>query len=91
MTREEVIACAEVYEKVVFDLEPGRRYHVRAVCDVFANEEELARYYPRRTDIVTLIDDESGAHKKAGPAQLQPANPEMLAIKLQARALNTEK
>lgn len=91
MTKEEVMLCGELYEKVVYDCEPDREYYVRAVSVVYANGEELARHIPRKSDIVTLIDSKSGERKKAGPAQLTPANPGMLALKLQAQAMQKEK
>ena len=87
MTREEVMQCAEVYEKVIYDCEPGKLYTVRAVSDVYATDEERQHHYPAHRHIVTMIDPETGARVKAGPSQLQPANPTMLGLKLKARAL----
>ena len=87
MTKEEIIQAGELYERVIFDLYPDKRYMIRAVSDVIANSEELARHYPRVSVIVTLVDPDTGERKKAGPMQLELANPDLFRLKLQAKEM----
>lgn len=94
MEKDEVLQAAEVYEKVLWSgpyNDPEQEWVIRAVCDVFANSEEIARHCPRMSVLVTLVDPKTGARAKASPQQLTPANPEMLRIKLQAKDMTKEK